>query len=49
VRPAFSIILFTTASGAGYGLLALIGRVASDLKRRGAKARIAVRQGEVGG
>ena len=29
MRPAFSIILFTTASGAGYGLLALIGLLAA--------------------
>ena len=25
MHPAYSVILFTTASGAGYGLLALIG------------------------
>jgi sulfite dehydrogenase (quinone) subunit SoeC len=28
VNPAYSVILFTTASGAGYGLLALLGLVA---------------------
>ncbi|HLF21389.1 MAG TPA: dimethyl sulfoxide reductase anchor subunit, partial [Aestuariivirga sp.] len=25
MHPAYSVILFTTASGAGYGLLALLG------------------------
>lgn len=25
MHPAFSVIFFTTASGAGYGLLALLG------------------------
>ena len=28
MHPAYSVILFTTASGAGYGLLALLGLVA---------------------
>src|ERR1700748_1578442 len=28
MHPAFSVILFTTASGAGYGLLALLGILA---------------------
>src|SRR5690348_10761325 len=28
MHPAFSVILFTTASGAGYGLLLLIGLLA---------------------
>ena len=27
MHPAYSVILFTTASGAGYGLLALLGLV----------------------
>src|SRR5216110_3893693 len=27
MNPAYSVILFTTASGAGYGLLALLGLV----------------------
>ena len=28
MHPAYSVILFTTASGAGYGLLALLAMVA---------------------
>ena len=27
MHPAYSVILFTTASGAGYGLMALLGLV----------------------
>ena len=27
MNPAYSVILFTTSSGAGYGLLALLGLV----------------------
>ena len=30
MNPAYSVILFTTASGAGYGLLALLGLVGSN-------------------
>ena len=29
MHPAYSVILFTTASGAGYGLLALLGLAAA--------------------
>jgi len=31
MNPAYSVILFTTASGAGYGLLALLGLTASSV------------------
>jgi len=30
MHPAFSVIFFTTASGAGYGLLALLGLSAAS-------------------
>ena len=29
MHPAYSVILFTTASGAGYGLLAMLGLAAA--------------------